>query len=142
MRRDEEVEQQIKAVMADLKCINGFQITRICDNSHCEQHALFCVEPACAPCHDLHENCRSYSFEKFAKMVQKRSAGPLSEFEEHMELIEQGLIEKIREKKKRSAPGRFDFQELRESLDFSYFHMIEDIFKRKNTKAITGQEAT
>ena len=75
---DLELNTQLRTLMQDLKCLNSRPIHRICTNPYCEKPALFCSSHECLECHEGHQNCGSFLFEKFTREVQKKTAGSLS----------------------------------------------------------------
>eukprot|EP00178_Gracilaria_changii_P027414 TRINITY_DN8763_c0_g1_i1.p1 TRINITY_DN8763_c0_g1~~TRINITY_DN8763_c0_g1_i1.p1 ORF type:complete len:137 (-),score=2.85 TRINITY_DN8763_c0_g1_i1:876-1286(-) len=127
--------------MQDLKCNNAKPIVRICTNQYCEKPALFCVSADCSECHDAHQNCGSFLFEKFTREIQKKTAGSLSEFYDRMGQIETNFVDRI-VKAKRKYLYAFSLDELTTILERPYYNMVDSIYRGKNAQAITGKEAS
>ena len=64
----------------------------------------------------------------------------MSEFYERMSQVETAFIERI-QKSKRKYLYAFSLEELSSVLERDYYHMIDSIYRCKNSQAITGKEA-
>ncbi len=119
-----------------LSCDQGLPISKMCANPNCKV-ALLCGDEDCMSCGTtVHPFCLSVSLKGITNMLNKQ-VGKYKEFVSRVVEIDNGLIEAIHQSRKELTKHEY----LMGNLDRKSQKVIEDIYRKRDPKALSGSEA-
>lgn len=128
---------EYKIVEPELQCDKQRKIYRMCVNSECQKHALICQDLQCESCGIKHHRlCVSLPLQVLTQILNETTQKQ-KDFTSEVCKIENRFIDEIYNSRK-ALTKRYYLGDLQENQ----LKFVEEIYKNKNTKCLTGKEAT